>query len=80
MQEYARVNNCNIEQAQARSSKAKKAASARWSNAKPMLEHAIIGIDKDKGIGIGKSIDRAAYNNYINNINPSKYRPNHIIY
>ena len=47
MQEYARVNNFMVKDAQARSDKAKKAAQARWNNAKPMLEHANIGIDKD---------------------------------
>jgi len=71
MQEYARVNNFMVEEAQARSNKAKKAASARWNNDKPMLKHANIDIGKDIGIDIGKgkSIDKAAYNNYINNIN-----------
>ena len=47
MQEYARVNNFMQEKAQARSEKAKNAAKARWNNAKPMLKHAIIDIDKD---------------------------------
>lgn len=73
MQEYARVNGFMHEQAQARTDKAKKAAEARWSNAKPMLEHANIDIDKDidigKDIAIGKGIGKAAYNNFINNIN-----------
>ncbi len=64
MQEYARVNNFMVEEAQARSNKAKKAAEARWNNAKPMLKHANIGIDKDididkdMDIDIGKNIDR----------------------
>lgn len=60
MQEYARVNNFMVKEAQARSVKAKKAAEARWNNAKPMLKHANIGIDIDKDIdkdiGINKSI------------------------
>jgi len=58
MQEYARVNKFVQEEAQARSDKAKKAANSRWSNAKTMLEHANIDIDKDISIDIGKGIDR----------------------
>ena len=52
--EYARVNNFMVKEAQARSEKAKKAAQSRWNNAKPMLEHANIDIDIDnKSIDIG---------------------------
>ena len=71
MQEYARVNGFMVEQAKARSERSTKAANARWGNADPMLKHASIGIGKDigKGIDKGKGIGKAAYNNFINNIN-----------
>ena len=62
MQEYARVNNYMLEDAQARSEKAKKAANTRWNNAKPMLKHANsmledANIDIDIDINKGKGID-----------------------
>jgi len=65
LDEYARVNKFNLEQAQARKEKAKKAAESRWNSmpkhaqaSSSMLNDAIIDIDIDidKGIDIDKEI------------------------
>ena len=63
-QEYALVNNYTQRIEENRSTKAKNASQARWSNAKAMHEHTLsnanIGIGTDTGIeiGIGTGVDR----------------------
>jgi len=61
LDEYARVNKFNEQQAEIRKEKAKKAAESRWSSntkhaqaSSSMLNDAIIDIDKD----INKDIDK----------------------